>query len=149
MFTTGAGDLFHTVQSDIQTEAAHMASLVFPETLFQIYSQLIGKDCAALVLPKTQFELLSPKIGSENLSLTFKGKRSSKNFRVMFFPKIKTLILSGYYSQGMAHLIYIPGNNFNWLNGMGYRITSPDGIGEKFELLATKFYPFLLEFFLG
>ncbi|MUG97174.1 hypothetical protein F7734_34525 [Scytonema sp. UIC 10036] len=149
MFTTGAGDLFHTVQSDIQTEAANIAALAFPKTLFQIFSQPIGRDCAALVFPKTQFELLCPKIGSENLSLTFKGKHFSENFRVMFFPKINTLILSGYYSHGTAHLIYIPGSNYNWLNGMGYKITSPDGIGEKFELLATQFYPFLLEFFLG
>jgi hypothetical protein len=47
----------------------------------------------------------------------------------------------------MAHLIYIPDNNYNWLNGRGYEITSPEEIGEKFEFLANKLYPFLQEFY--
>ncbi|GAB1543709.1 hypothetical protein NUACC21_63850 [Scytonema sp. NUACC21] len=146
MFTRGAGDAFHTVQIELHVEASRIAALVFPNTLFQLFSQKIGSASAACVLPKTQFELLSPKIGRDNLSLTFKGRHISENFRVMFFPKIQTLILSGYSQQGMVHLIYMPGYNDNWLNGMGYTIAPPDSIRAKFEFLASKFYPFLLEF---
>lgn len=148
MFTTGTGTGDFTAQPDILAVAANIAAFVFPKTQFQLVSQIIGRDYAACVLPKTQFELLAPKIGDENLSLTFQGRHFSENFRVMFFPKINTLILSAYYSKGMAHLIYIPGYNFTWINSLGYKINYPDGIAESLELLADKFYPFLLEFFL-
>ncbi len=148
MSNTDAKKVFQTVQPDFQMEAANIAALVFPKTQFQLLSQKIGSAHAALVLPKTQFQLLSPKIGNDNLSMTFKGRHFSENFKLRFFPKIKTLILSGYYKEGMAHLIYTPANNYNWLNGRGYEINSPGCIGEKFQFLVNKFYPFLEEFFL-
>lgn len=152
MFNTGAEKIFHThtVQPDFLTEAANIAALVFPKTEFQLLPQKIGSAHAALVLPKTQFQLLSSKVGSDNLSLNFKNKKHfADNFRLIFLPKIKTLIFSAHYLQGIAHLIYIPGNSFNWLDSRGYGINYPDGIGEKLEFLASKFYPFLEEFFLG
>ncbi|MEH2279551.1 MAG: hypothetical protein V7K40_33445, partial [Nostoc sp.] len=42
---------------------------------------------------------------------------------------------------------YSPAMNPDWYNGKGYKIARPDCIGEKFELLANKFYPFFEEFF--
>ncbi|MBD2603183.1 hypothetical protein H6G81_01265 [Scytonema hofmannii FACHB-248] len=147
MSITGAGKLFQTREPDFEAEIAKIASLVFPKTQFQLLFQTIGSSHAALVLPKAQFQLLSEKIGSDNLCITFKAKHFSENFKLRFFRKIKTLTLSGYYNEGMAHLIYIPDNNYNWLNGRGYEITSPDSIGEKFEFLANKLYPFLQEFY--
>ncbi|MFH7029800.1 MAG: hypothetical protein ACHBN1_31675 [Heteroscytonema crispum UTEX LB 1556] len=150
MSITDAGNLFDTVQLDLQAEAANIAALVFPQTQFQLLSEKIGSSHAALILPKTQYELLSRIIGSDNLSITFKNPRKfSENFRLRFFPKIKTLILSGHYKDGMAHLMYIPANNYTWFNATkGYAINSPDCIGEKLEFLANKFYPFLEEFFI-
>lgn len=145
MFTTGAG-IFHPVQSDFLAEAANIAAVVFPETQFQVLSQKIGSDHAALILPQTQFQLLAHTIGNDNLSVTFKGKHFSENFRLRFFPNIKTLIVSGYYKEGMAHLIYVPPKSYNWLNGKKYQINAPSSIGEKFEFLASNFYPFLEEF---
>ena len=112
--------------------------------------QAAATNIVALVFPTTHFQLLSQKIGSDNLVITFKTQRHfSENFRLRFFPKTKTLTLSGYYKEGMAHLNYIPVDHYNWLHGKGYKITSPHCIGEKFEFLANKFYPFLEEFFLG
>ncbi|MBR8838165.1 MAG: hypothetical protein DSM106950_30225 [Stigonema ocellatum SAG 48.90 = DSM 106950] len=142
--------LIYSVRPDFYVVATNIAALVFPATQFQLLSQKISSDHAALIFPASQFHSLSPKIGSDNLAITFKSqKHFSESFRVRFFPKITTLTVSGYYKEGMAHLIYIPANNYNWLNGRGYQIKSPDGIGEKFEFLANKFYPFLEEFFLG
>jgi hypothetical protein len=147
MSIKGAGKLLQTREPDFGAEVAKIAALVFPNTKFQLLYQTIGSGHAALVLPKAQFQLLSEKIGSDNLCITFKAKHFSENFKLRFFPKIRTLTLSGYYNEGMAHLIYIPGNDYNWLNGRGYEITSPDCIGEKFEFLANKLYPFLEEFY--
>ncbi len=112
--------------------------------------EVAATNIAAQAFPTTEFQLLSQKIGNDNLAITFKGKKHfSENFRVRFFPKNKILILSGYYREGMSHLNYIPSSHYNWFNGKGYKIISPNDIGEKFEILAKKFYPFLEEFFLG
>lgn len=112
--------------------------------------QVAAANIAALVFPKTQFHLLSQKIESDNLAITFKSQTHfSENFRLKFFPKIRTLILSGYSQKGISHLNYLPASNYNWLNGCGDKIMFPYCIGEKFELLANKFYPFLEEFFIA
>lgn len=147
MSNTDAKKLFQTLEPDFQTEIANITALVFPKSQFQLLFQTIGKGHAALVLPKPQFQLLSSQIGNDNLSITFKGKHFSENFKLRFFPKIKILTLSGYYEEGMAHLIYTLDNNYHWLNGKGYEISKPDCIGENFEYLAKKFYPFLEEFY--
>ncbi|MBP5977168.1 hypothetical protein HW132_31695 [Brasilonema sp. CT11] len=128
MSITALEKTFYTIQPDIHEEAAKIAALVFPTTQFQLFSQ---------------------KIETESLSVIFKGRHFSENFRLQFFPKINTLLLSGYYKEGMAHLTYTPSNKYNWRDGRGFKISSPDGIGEKFEFLANEFYPFLEEFFLG
>lgn len=112
--------------------------------------ETVAANIAGLAFPKTQFQLLYQKIGNNNLILTFKSKKHfSENFRVSFFPKVRTLIVSGYCQAGMFHLNYNPANNYEWFNGNGYKITSPCDMGEKLEFLAKKFYPFLEEFFLG
>lgn len=141
----------YSIQPDLLAEAANIVALAFPETRFKLLYRQASCSEAAFIFLKNQYDLLAPKIGSNNLSITFKteihvGKNA--NFSVYFFPKIKTLTLSGYYSEGMAHLIYTPFNNYNWLNGKGYTITTPDYVGEKFELLAPKFYTFFEEFFI-
>lgn len=69
------------------------------------------------------------------------------NFKVNYLPKINILTISGYYKEGTAYLCYSPAMNPDWYNGRGYKIARPDCIGEKFELLANKFYPFFEEFF--
>jgi hypothetical protein len=152
---TDVGRAFSSGQPDLLTEAANIAALVFPKSQFQLLSQTIGSAHAALILPKNQYQLLSQTIGNHNLSIAFKNQRNfSENFKVRFFPKIKTLTISSYYEKNMVHLVYISSNynrnnNFNWLNSKGYEINSPDCIGEKFEFLANKLYPFLEEFFIG
>ncbi|MFH7027822.1 MAG: hypothetical protein ACHBN1_21095 [Heteroscytonema crispum UTEX LB 1556] len=152
---TDVGRAFYSGQPDLLKEAANIAALVFPNSQFQLLSQTIGSAHAALIIPKNQYQLLSQTIGNKNLSITFKNQRNvSENFQLRFFPKIKTLIISGYYEKDMVHLIYISSNsnmnnNYNWLNSRGYEINSPDCIGEKFEFLANKLYPFLEEFFIG
>lgn len=112
--------------------------------------ETVVANIAALAFPKTQFQLLSQKIGNNNLILTFKSKKHfSENFRVRFFPKMKTLTVSSYCQTGMSHLNYIPAHTYDWVNGKGYKMNSPREIGEKLELLAQRFYPFLEEIFLG
>lgn len=128
MSITALEKAFHTVQPDIHEEAAKIAALVFP---------------------KTQFQLLCRKNENQSLSIIFKGRHFSENFRLQFFPKINALVLSGYYTEGMAHLTYTPSDKYNWRDGRGFKISSPDCIGEKFEFLANEFYPFLEEFFMG
>lgn len=128
MSITALEKAFHTVQPDIHEEAAKIAALIFP---------------------KTEFQLLCRNIENESLSMTFKGRHFSENFRLRFFPKRKTLVLSGYYKEGMAHLTYTPSDKYNWRDDRGFKISSPGCIGEKFEFMANEFYPFLEEFFLG
>lgn len=106
-------------------------------------------EIAAKVFPNTQFQFLVKEIGIGNLAITFKNPRYfAENFRIKFYPKLKTLIISGYSSEGMVHLTYIPENNYEWRNGGGFKINKPSSVGDKFEFLAVKFYPFLQEFFL-
>jgi hypothetical protein len=112
--------------------------------------ELVATSIAALAFPKTHFQLFSKKLGKDNLAITFKSETHfSENFRIRFFPKLKTLTLSGYSTAGMSHLNYMPTNNYDWFDSHGYKITAPSDIGEKLEFLAKKFYPFLEEFFLG
>ncbi|BAZ17428.1 hypothetical protein NIES4071_93060 [Calothrix sp. NIES-4071] len=144
--------LIYTLQPDLLAEAASIAALVFPETEFKLLYRQASCYDAAFIFPKNKYDLLAPKVGNNNLSITFKKEKiigRNVNFSVCFFPKINTLTLSGYYSKGMAHLIYTPFNNHSWLNGKGYDITTPDCVGEKFEFLAPKFYAFFEEFFIG
>lgn len=110
--------------------------------------EAIAAEIAAMVYPKTQFQFLVKEIGIGNLAITFKNPRHfSQNFRIKFYPKLKTLIVSGYSPEGMVHLTYVPDHNYDWRNGGGFKINKPS-VGEKFEFLAGKFYPFLQEFFL-
>ena len=145
--------LFYTVQIDFQTESAKIAALVFSETQFQLSTRRIGKVHAALVVPQIYLKLLDQdyqNIGDNNLSITFKTESHVlENFKVNYLPKIKTLTVSGYYKAGTAYLCYSPAMNPDWYDGRGYKIARPDCIGEKFELLANKFYPFFEEFFRG
>ncbi|OKH55916.1 hypothetical protein NIES2101_01215 [Calothrix sp. HK-06] len=141
----------YTIQPDLLAEAANIVALVFPDTEYKLLYRQASCFDAAFIFPKNQYHLLGEKIGNNNLSITFKKEKhigKNVNFSVCFFPKINTMTLSGYYSEGMAHIIYTPFNNHNWLNGKGYKITTPDCVGEKFELLAPKFYTFCEEFFL-
>lgn len=144
--------VIYSIQPDLLVEAANLAALAFPETEFKLLYRQASCFDAAFMFPKIQYNLLAQKIGSNNLSITFKKEKyigKNVNFSICFFPKINTLTLSGYYSKGMAHFIYTPFNNHNWLNGKGYKISTPDCVGEKFEFLAPKFYAFLEEFFIG
>ncbi|BAZ10722.1 hypothetical protein NIES4071_25450 [Calothrix sp. NIES-4071] len=144
--------VIYSIQADLQVEAANIAALVFPETEFKLlYRQATCSDIA-FIFPSNEYEFLAPEIGCNNLSITFKKEKhigKNINFSVCFFPKIKAVTLSGYYSQGMAHLIHTPYKTWNWFNGKGYKITTPDCIGDKFEFLAPKFYTLFEEFFLG
>lgn len=144
--------IIYSIQPDLLAEAANIVALDFPDTKFNLlYRQASCLD-AAFIFSKNQYDLLAPKIGSNNLSITFKKEvhiGKNVNFSVCFFPQISTLTLSGYYSKGMAHLIYKPFDNHYWLNGKGYEISTPDCVGEKFEFLAPKLYAFFEEFFLG
>ncbi|OKH32183.1 hypothetical protein NIES2101_40925 [Calothrix sp. HK-06] len=143
--------LIYSIESDFIVEAANIAALVFPETKFKLILQQVSNFDAALVLPKAPQYLLSQAIGSHNLSITFKDEKvfsKNINFRVCFFPKLQAITISGYCSQGTAYLIYTSPSNYNWLNSKGYKIDYPDTIGEKFEYLAPKFYPFFEEFVL-
>ncbi|WP_341529482.1 hypothetical protein WKK05_09335 [Nostoc sp. UHCC 0302] len=150
MSATELERLLYSIQTDFQSEAANIAGQVFPNTQFRLLTRKISSSHAALVLPKNQFNSLSQEIGNNNLAITFKSQNHAlENFQVNFFPKISTLILSGYYKQGMANLRYYPANNYDWFNSTGHKIDRPDCIGKKFEFLASKFYPFFEEFFLG
>ncbi|MBO3462537.1 hypothetical protein G7B40_028105 [Aetokthonos hydrillicola Thurmond2011] len=114
--------------------------------------QTIATEIASLVFPKTQFQVLSKEIGVGNVAITFKNPRDfSDNFRIRFYPKLKTLTVSGYSQQGIVHFNFYAENNNNceWRNGGGSKIDRPSCVGERFEFLAKKFYPFLQEFFLG
>ncbi len=83
-------------------------------------------------------------IVENNLAITFKsGNHAVGNFQVNYLPKINILTISGYYKEGTAYLCYSPVRNPDWYNDRGYKIARPDCIGEKIELLANKFYPFL------
>ncbi len=149
MSTTDLERLLYTVRTDFQAEAANIAAFAFPQTEFRLLARIISSTHAALVLPKSQFQLLSSEIGNRNLSIVFKSQNHAlENFQANFFPKITTLTLLAYYKDGTANLRYQPANNYDWFNARGYKITRPDSIGEKFELLARKFYPFFEEFFL-
>lgn len=104
---------------------------------------------AALVFPKTQFQLFSKEIGIGNLAITFKNpKHFSENFRIKFYIKLRTLVISGYSSEGIVHLTYTPDDNYEWRNGYGFKINKPSSVGDKFEFLARRFYPLLQEFFI-
>ena len=141
--------LFYTVRTDFQAEAANIAAFAFPQTEFRLLARIIGSTHAALVLPQSQFQLLPSEIGNHNLTIVFKSQNHAlENFRVNFLPKITTLTLLAYYKDGTANLRYQPANNYDWFNARGNKITRPDSIGEKFEFLARKFYPFFEEFFL-
>ena len=112
--------------------------------------QAVAAEIASLVFPKTQFQVLSKEVGIGNIAITFKNpKHFSENFRVKYYPKLKTLVISGYCREGIVHLNYIPDNNYDWRNGGGHVIDKPSSVGEKFEFLANKFYSLLQEFFLG
>lgn len=105
-------------------------------------------NIADAVFPNTQFQIIAQEIGIGNLSITFKNPRHfADNFRIKFYPKLKTLIVSGYSTEGMVHLTYIPENNYSFCNGSGMKISKPS-VGDKFEFLAGKFYTFLQEFYL-
>jgi hypothetical protein len=104
---------------------------------------------AAMVFPTTRFQVLAKEIGIGNLAITFKSPRHfSENFRIKFYPKLQTLIISGYYDDGMAHLTYTLNKNYQWHNGLGCKIDKPANIGDKFEFLSRKFFPLLQEFFI-
>jgi len=149
MCTTDLDKLFYTVQTDFQLEAAKIAALVFPNTRFRLFLRNIGMAHAASVSPKAQSKSLLKVIGDDNLAIFFKSQTDVlENFQVQFFPKIKSLILSGHHKDDLAHLYYYPANDYDWFNGKGYKIARPDCIGEKFEFLADKFYPFFEEYFL-
>ena len=143
--------LLYTVQIDFQTEITKIAGQVFSNTEFQLSARKIGKVHAALVVPQMYLKLLhkdSQNIFDTNLAITFKSKnRAVGNFQVNYLPKINILTISGYYKDGTAYLCYSPAMNPDWYNGKGYKIARPDCIGEKFELLANKFYPFFEECF--
>ncbi|MBD2536833.1 hypothetical protein H6G97_49445 [Nostoc flagelliforme FACHB-838] len=143
--------LLYAVQIDFQTEVTKIAGQVFSDTQFQLSARKIGKAHAALVVPQIYLKSLHQdyeNIVENNLAITFKSQnRAVRNFQVNYLPKINILTISGYYKEGTAYLCFSPGMNPNWYNGRGYKIARPDCIGEKFELLANKFYPFLEEFF--
>ncbi|MBD2777873.1 hypothetical protein [Iningainema tapete] len=104
---------------------------------------------ANAVFPNIQFQIIAQEIGIGNLSITCKNPRYfGDNFRIKFYPKLKTLIVSGYSHEGMVHLTYTPDNNYEWRNGSGLKISKPSSVGDKFEYLARTFYPFLQEFYL-
>ena len=112
----------------------------------------IATEIASLVFPTSQFLVLSKEFGVVNLAITFKKHRDfSDNFRIRFYHILKTLTISGYSKPGIVHLNFYPGNNnyYEWRNGGGHTINKPPCVGERFEFLARKFYPFLQEFFLG
>ncbi|WP_375505303.1 hypothetical protein [uncultured Nostoc sp.] len=143
--------LLYTVKIDFQIEATKIAGQVFSDTEFQLSARKIGKVHAALVVPETYLKSLNKgyqNIVDNNLAITFKsGNRAVGNFQVNYLPKINILTISGYYKEGTAYLCYSPAMNPDWYNGRGYKIARPDCIGEKFELLANKFYQFFEEFF--
>ncbi|MEH1841126.1 MAG: hypothetical protein V7L20_20795 [Nostoc sp.] len=143
--------LLYTVQIDFQTEVTNIVGQVFSDTEFQLSARKIGKVHAALVVPETYLKSLNKdyqNIVDNNLAITFKsGNRAVGNFQVNYLPKINILTISGYYKDGTAYLCYSPAMNPDWYNGRGYKIARPDCIGENFELLANKFYPFFEEFF--
>lgn len=145
--------LLYAVQIDFQTEVTKIAGQVFSDTQFQLSTRRIGKVHAALVVPQVFLKSLDKdykNIIDNNLAITFKSKnRAVGNFQVNYLPKINILTISGYYKEGMAYLCYSPTIDTDWYDGRGYKIVCPDDIGEKFELLANKFYPFLEEFFAG
>ncbi len=149
MCSTDLDKLFYTVQTDFKVEAANIAALVFPRTRFRLFLRNIGMNHAASVSPKAHVKLSLKDIGDDNLAIFFKSQTDVlENFQVQFFPKIKSLILSGHYKDELAHLYYYPDNDYDWFNSKGYTIARPDCIGEKFEFLADKFYPFFEEYFL-
>ncbi len=143
--------LLYAVQIDFQTEVTKITGQVFSDAQFQLSARKIGKVHAALVVPQIYLKSLHQdyeNIVENNLAITFKsGNRAVGNFQVNYLPKINILTISGYYKEGTAYLCYSPARNSDWYNGRGYKIARPDCIGEKFELLANKFYPFLEEFF--
>ncbi|MBW4423699.1 MAG: hypothetical protein KME50_04320 [Nostoc desertorum CM1-VF14] len=143
--------LLYAVKIDFQTEVIKIVGQVFSDTQFQLSARKIGKVHAALVVPQIYLKSLhqdDQNIFDNNLAITFKsGTRAVGNFQVNYLPKINILTISGYYKEGTAYLCYSPGMNPDWYNGRGYKIARPDCIGEKFELLANKFYPFFEEFF--
>ncbi|HYX13604.1 MAG TPA: hypothetical protein VE944_04400 [Nostoc sp.] len=143
--------LLYAVQINFQAEVTMIAGQVFSDTQFQLSARKIGKVHAALVVPQIYLKSLHQdyqNIIDNNLAITFKsGNRAVGNFQVNYLPKINILTISGYYKEGTAYLCYSPGKNPDWYNGRGYKIARPDCIGERFELLANKFYPFFEECF--
>ncbi|MDF5718942.1 MAG: hypothetical protein PUP91_00325 [Rhizonema sp. PD37] len=112
--------------------------------------QTVATEIASLVFPKTEFQVLFKETGIGKISMTFKNpKHFADNFRIKFCSKLKTLTISGYSKEGIVHLNYLPENNYDWRNGGEHTISKPSSVGEKFEFLASKFYPVLQEYYLG
>lgn len=112
--------------------------------------QTVATEIASLVFPKTQFQVLFKETGTGKISITFKNPQHfADNFRIKFCSKLKTFTISGYSKEGIVHLHYLPENNYEWRNGGEYTISKPSSVGEKFEFLASKFYPVLQEYYLG
>ncbi|MDF5721791.1 MAG: hypothetical protein PUP91_15185 [Rhizonema sp. PD37] len=110
----------------------------------------VAIEIVSLVFPKTPFQVLFKEIGTGKISITFKNpKYFADNFRIKFCSKLKTLTISGYSKEGIVHLNYLPENNYEWRNGGEYTISKPSSVGEKFEFLASIFYPVLQEHYLG
>lgn len=107
-------------------------------------------EIIALVFPKTEFKVLCQEIGIGNVAITFHNpKHFSDTFRIKYYVKLKTLIISGYSNEQTVHLIYQATNNYTWRNECGVAIEKPYSLGEKLEFLARKFFLVLQEFYLG
>ncbi len=110
----------------------------------------VATEIITLVFPKTDFKVLCQEIGIGNIAITFYNpKNFSDNFRIKYYVKLRTLIISGYSNERTVNLIYQTENNYSWRNESGLTINKPCSIGEKLELLAMKFLPILQEFYLG
>ena len=112
--------------------------------------KVAATEIIALVFPKTGFKVLCQEIGVGNIAITFhNSKQFSDNFRIKYYVKLETLIISGYSSERTVHLIYQATNNYTWRNECGVAIDKPSCLGEKLEFLARKFFLVLQEFYLG
>lgn len=73
------------------------------------------------------------EIGAGNIAITFKNPRYFfDNFKIQFYPQLKTIIIAGYSTKGTVYLNYLPENNYNWCNEGMFTIKKPSAIGEKF-----------------
>lgn len=110
----------------------------------------VTAEIMGLVFPKTEFRVLFQEIGIGNLAITFHSPKCfSDSFRIKYYVKLKTLILSGYFNERTVHLIYQATNNYAWRNECGEAMGKPPYVGEKLEFLARSFFLVLQEFYLG